>query len=400
MVSSSPPGSGFDARVDARARPPSGGSLWNRYLAPARVVPLTSRGLARVAHTLRATWRAHPVAGAAPAALGIDVSDVCDLACAVCSRVIHRDPRAVPVLDLERFRAIYDRARPAYLLLSGYGEPLLAPDLPRMVAHAAADGAVSTVITNGMHLDGDRARQLLDAGLAKVKVSIDAADPESYQRLRSGGDFHRVLANVRAFLDLRDRHPRARAQVEVQAVLCKENLDQALGIARLCRERLPGVDLNFLSMFTYGNQPGFVERALPRWNEPRAAEVASEIRRVRAACAAWGFRRACGSLDAIEVQLTRDLSGAPCFMPWYQALVATDGRLYPCCHHSVHGTPVGNVLESDFVEVWDGPAMQTFRRRLLERRASDPVCAACCYEDRILARLFGWIPHVPARERP
>ncbi len=371
-------------------------SLRDRYLAPARVVPITPRGLGRVARTLAAAWRAQPVAGAVPAALGIDVSDVCDLSCAVCSRVLHRDPRSVPVLDLERFQAVFDRARPAYLLLSGYGEPLLAPDLPRMVAHATRRGAVSTVITNGMHLDEDRARRLLDAGLTKVKVSVDAADPELYRRLRSGGDLERVLANVRRFLELGDRHPRARVQVELQAVLCRENLDQAVPLVDLCRERLPGVQPNFLSMFTYGEQPGFVERALPRWDSPLATGVLAEIRRARAACASAGFRRARGALDAIEVQLTRDLSSAPCFMPWYQALVATDGRLYPCCHHSVHGTPVGNVFEVPFAEVWDGPAMQAFRRRLVARRAADPVCATCRYEDRPLARVFGAVPFRPA----
>jgi radical SAM protein with 4Fe4S-binding SPASM domain len=373
--------------------------LVGRYLVPFSVVPLSPANVVKVGRTLLSSYQSKDVA-ALPSAVGIDVSDACNIACAVCSREVDWDKRHTAILKFDDFVRLYDPIRPAYLSLSGYGETLLNKQLPQMVAHATAAGSRVNIVTNGTLLDAGRAHALLEAGLAKMKVSIDAAEPDVYAKVRAGGDLEKVLRNITQLLAMRDANRKPGPMVEIQFVLFRDNVDQVCKLIELCHARLPNVEPNLLVMFTYGEQPGFVAKTIP-FGDP---EALAELRRARVLAEGYGFRRTVGSLDAAIVQLTRDLQSAPCYVPWYSCLVSTDGEVYPCCYHSIRGTSVGNAFQEPFAEIWNGPRMRAFRAQLREKRCADKVCATCRYEDAPMDRVFGAVAKVPGlgqlRARP
>lgn len=349
-----------------------------------RSLPLHRAALAKVVGSVRSVRR-HGDEAALPSAVGIEVADACNLACAVCSRELDWDRRATPFLDLDRFVRFYDPIRPPYLSLSGYGEPLLVKALPEMVAYATQRGSRVQVITNGTRLDPDHADALLDAGVARLKVSVDAVDPELYARLRDGGELQVVLANVERLIAMRDARRLPGPTIELQMVLFAENVHQAEPLLELCASRFTGVTASFLPIFTYGDRAPFLEKRM----SPDPVTLAT-LARAEARARALGMRRAATLLRGAQTELTEDLSHAPCFVPWYACMLSTDGDLYACCYHTVRGRRLGNVLETPFAELWNGPAMVEFRRQLLEDRASDPVCATCHYEETSLARALRW----------
>lgn len=365
-------------------------TLVGRYLYPARVVPPTPANLKRVARSLRASYDRADTAADGPAAMGIDVSDACNIACRVCSREIAWDKRDTAILPFDRFVHVYDQVRPLYLSLSGYGETLLNKRLADMVAYATERGSLVNVVTNGTLLDGDRAHALLDAGLAKLKVSLDAADPEVFARVRERGDLEAIVRNVEQLLLMRDARRLPGPQVEVQFTVFRENLAEIDGMLELCHGRL-GVEPYFHVMFTYGQQEGFVERSLPDHDPEALAVLAAGAEKARR----YGLIRTATSLDTAARQLTTDLSSAPCYVPWYSCLVSTDGEVYPCCYHSIRGTSVGNVFTTPFAEVWNGERMATFRRQLRTARCGDNVCATCRYEDGPMDKVFALVERVP-----
>jgi radical SAM protein with 4Fe4S-binding SPASM domain len=167
--------------------------------------------------------------------------------------------------------------------------------------------------------------------------------------------------------------------VEVQMVAFAENLDELLPMLAICHGRL-GVDLNVMGMFTYGGQEAFTERALEDVPATRAA-----LQRAREDAARRGMWRARASRGAAIAALSGEASRKPCLVPWYSAIVSTDGDLYPCCHHTIRGTCVGNVLRDGFSAVWNGPAMRDFRGGLRADRCGDRVCATCPEHDAGLA---------------
>src|SRR2546430_8545617 len=79
-------------------------------------------------------------------------------------------------LTWPRFRQIVDQF-PALerVLLHGIGEPLLNPDLPRMIEHLVARGAHVLFNSNAISLSRAQTTALIDAGLHELPVSLDAS---------------------------------------------------------------------------------------------------------------------------------------------------------------------------------------------------------------------------------
>lgn len=369
--------------------------LLRRYVIPFSVVPASPGNLKKVAQSLKSCYQPQQTDVAYPSAVGIDVSDACNIACTVCSREIAWDKRHHAFLKLPDFIHIYDQIKPVYLSLSGYGETLLNKEIAAMVRHATLAGSRVNIVSNGTLLNAERAQALLDAGLAKLKISIDGADPEVYAKHRVGADLEVVFQNIERLVTMRDARHLIAPHIELQFVLFRENIDQLSKLIRLCHQRFQGIEPNILVMFTYGQQAGFVERALPDGD----VEALAELHRARLLAQNYGFRRCVGSIDAAIKQLSEDLSSAPCYVPWYSCLISTDGEVYPCCYHSIRGTSVGNVRQTPFVEIWNGARMQTFRRQLQQKRCADKVCASCRYEDTPMERVFSTIAKLPGLSR-
>lgn len=119
------------------------------------------------------------------------------------------------------------------------GEPLLQRFLPEMIRRLRelrrSFGAVGrpldlAVTTNG-HLLAELAGRLLDAGLNRITVSMDAVDPDVFARItRVQGGFDRVLAGIRAARRV------GLQPVKVNCVLVRGfNDDQIVKFAHFCR---------------------------------------------------------------------------------------------------------------------------------------------------------------------
>jgi sulfatase maturation enzyme AslB (radical SAM superfamily) len=106
----------------------------------------------------------------------------------------------------------------SYLITFDGGEPMLRRDLPALVA-SVDDRAIATAFTSGYHLTADLARQLKQAGLYAVRVSIDSPIEEEHDRIRGRtGAFQDAISGVKNALD-------AGLLVDLFMVTSPENID-------------------------------------------------------------------------------------------------------------------------------------------------------------------------------
>ena len=123
-----------------------------------------------------------------PCSVLLEVTDRCNLDCAVCFADAGRKDTTDPSLEkitwrLERAMAA---AGSCNLQLSG-GEPTLRDDLPEIVAAARQIGfTFIQVNTNGLRLAADKAyaARLREAGLSSVFLQFDGVDDRIYRTLR------------------------------------------------------------------------------------------------------------------------------------------------------------------------------------------------------------------------
>lgn len=111
----------------------------------------------------------------------------CNLSCGYCNEYDDHSPPVDTTELIRRVDAVAD-AGTVVLTLTG-GEPLLHPDLGRIVRHAVSSGLVCTTITNGYTITRRRIDELNHAGLTLLQVSIDNLEPnemsqKSWTRLK------------------------------------------------------------------------------------------------------------------------------------------------------------------------------------------------------------------------
>ncbi len=104
----------------------------------------------------------------------------CNLACTYCNEFDdHSDP--VPIAEMERRIDELGRLGTSVITISG-GEPLLHPDLDRVIARIRKTGAIAGMITNGYLLMPDRIERLNRAGLDHMQISIDNVMPDAVSK--------------------------------------------------------------------------------------------------------------------------------------------------------------------------------------------------------------------------
>ncbi len=160
-------------------------------------------------------------------AFQIEVTTRCVLRCAMCPRTALADAWQEMDLPWETFQGIA-RAFPLtqHVHLQGWGEPLLHPRLFDMIARAKAAGCRAGLTTNGMKLDRDTGRRLLDLNLDLIAVSIAGATAGTHESIRVGSDFRWILENVRGLLSLRREQGRDRPKVEFSFLMTRTNLHE------------------------------------------------------------------------------------------------------------------------------------------------------------------------------
>ena len=137
--------------------------------------------------------------------LRISVTDRCNLNCIYCSSggSVPAAPRSF-ALTYEEIQRVVDAAADLGIntvRLTG-GEPLIRPDLNRLVSKISAIGGINEVAltTNGIFL-ADNARDLKLAGLKRVNISLDTLQQAKFTRLAGSDHLNDVLYGIKAASD-------------------------------------------------------------------------------------------------------------------------------------------------------------------------------------------------------
>lgn len=133
--------------------------------------------------------------------INVEASFLCNLECRMCPRLF--EGHLEGLMPLERFH----RLSPLFpyldfVVLTGYGEPLLHPQLHEFVSLVHSAGAGPRLSTNGTIMNDQKANQLIDAGIENLQFSIDAGTKETFEIIRVGAKWERVLANAHRFHEI------------------------------------------------------------------------------------------------------------------------------------------------------------------------------------------------------
>ncbi len=278
------------------------------------------------------------------------------------------------VVDEQRGRGLTE------LIPSTLGEPLLYPDMDRLVDLCARTGVRLNLTTNGT-FPGRGARawaQRLVPVTSDVKISWNGSTAATAEALMTGLRFERALQAAKDFIAVRDAAAAgaSRCRVSFQVTANERNVAELPGIVELAAKL--GVDrvkVNHLWIHFPQLEPLSLRRspeALARWNAAvRASRRAAEQQ-----------RRPDGRPVLLQnfVELQGDpRSPAPlgeCPFLGREAWVLADGRFAPCpAPRAAEGAlgELGSLLDGSLAQIWSGERLRALR----DGYAEHSVCREC-----------------------
>lgn len=90
---------------------------------------------------------------------------------------------------------------------SRWGEPTMHPDYINIIKRVHDAGALTHINTNGSRLDESQIKQLLAIPLDSIKFSFQGADEGTYNEMREGGDYEKLLQTIKLMHNLRKSSP-------------------------------------------------------------------------------------------------------------------------------------------------------------------------------------------------
>jgi radical SAM protein with 4Fe4S-binding SPASM domain len=319
-------------------------------------------------------WR---MPAATPLEVYIEPTNRCNEFCTTCPRTFfRREPEAD--LDLPRFVRILDQFPGVRrVVLHGVGEPLLARDLPAMVAEAGRRGAVVLFNSNALALHPRLQRQLVAAGLDELRVSMDAADPSTYRAVRGVDGYDRAMRRTGELCALLRETGAARPRVSMHFIAMRENLPELP--AAIARAAALGVRAVTLQRLVYFGRGMAREEHSVMGEEVGALLSACEAVAERTGVELQGTGRL-GPADSVRpIDGARPWAG--CGRPWRSTYVTANGNVLPCCiapfsTRDYDGIVLGNLFERPIAEIWNGDRYRAFRDAHRSDSPPEP-CRGC-----------------------
>ncbi|MBF0480862.1 MAG: radical SAM protein [Desulfovibrionaceae bacterium] len=324
---------------------------------------------------------AHAAAGAGvvdsyPESIALTISERCNFRCLTCCQQ-HRPEADLSPAAVERLGAVLPHVRT--VSITG-GEPLLHPGLDNLLGLAQKAGTSTIVLTNGSLLNAEKSAYLVDKQVTFLKISCDGASAKTYNAIRKGGDFIRLVGDIAGLTARKLAAGSIVPVLEFNFVAMRSTILELPRLTVLAGEL--GVEvLNVLPL--RADSPALARESLYFYQKTAdetmrlAKEMGDKI----------GVHVVLPPLFAAAEPGPGD-PGAVCEAPWRGVTVNVDGSAGICCGGA---GSAGNLNETDFLTAWNHPK----RARVRETVNTDgelPCCRDCRLGKQNPSRIGSHIP--------
>jgi MoaA/NifB/PqqE/SkfB family radical SAM enzyme len=323
--------------------------------------------------------------------VSIDTTSLCNLRCTMCA--LERDYPEKALMSLDTFRRLEDSfPRLRHVSLSLNAEPLLNKRLAEMVAlakHASRGRIVTSFATNATLLDEARARELLEAGLDALEVSLDGTTAPVFESIRVGARLEPVVANVARVARLKRALGLATPHVSLRYTLSRDNLADLASLLDLAlRLEVDHLVVNGVEPY---DEATAAKVLYGREADPRVEALFTELEQ---RAQEHGVRL---DLPRLVPETIGD-----CRLTDHACVILVDGTVAPCsplsyprdffflgerAHHP--RVAFGNVRERPLHEIWESPEYVAFRERLRSGELID-ACRTCLKRAGVIRPLKHW----------
>ncbi len=232
-----------------------------------------------------------------PIQLDFELNYSCNFTCPMCTwnKESTANMGAEAWFDFDIYKEVIDDAIPKGLKsirMNYINEPLMRKDIVNFISYARKAGILDIYFsTNGSLLTDDIIRDLINSGLLRLQISLDAYTEETFNKIRTGGNFKSVIKNVLRFLEIR-----------------KE-----------MRVKLPTLRVNFVKTDTNKHE---LDDFVKFWKDKADSIGIQDL---------VGIMSGYGKKTEKEIENTKLDGTFRCSQPFQHLTLRYDGTILPCC---------------------------------------------------------------------
>ena len=293
----------------------------------------------------------------------IEITNVCNLSCPFCPGTA-RKPAFMSVSDFEK--VLHNLSRyTQYIYLHVMGEPLLHPDLRRLLEISASYGFKVNITTNGT-LVSQKQQDLLDAGaLRQVNFSLHSQEsivtPEKLKKYE--GDIFQFTSKALE-----------RGVIYVSYRLWNVGSPSAEQFNKHILQRIEEyfmLDFSLWDAFVANNR----------------LTIKDKLYLNRAEVFQWPDDTNTDNFIGAGGIVNTGLDEGPsdkgfCLGLRDQLAILADGTVVPCCLDNNGTISLGNILSQNIEQILGSERAEAFYRGFSERRAVERLCKNCTYRER------------------
>ncbi len=292
-----------------------------------------------------------------PQYIGVDASTACQLDCSACyMRTNNNGILSTGHLKFANYKQLIDdNSQIRYVELSNNGEIFLNPEIKQIIEYSYLKN-IELYANNGVnfnYVSDDVLETLVTCQFRELQISLDGASQEVYSKYRRGGDFNKVIENIKKVNRWKYKYNSVFPKMHWQFVVMNHNQTDVAEAKYMANEL--GMDIKFKHTW----EDGFV---------PQNPEFLKSV-------TGCDFARKGNTNNDVVV-----FGNALCRQLFLEPRINWDGRLIGCCVLFEETFDV-NVFDIGLKEALRSPAVMAARRALAGKSVEDVdfPCKRCKY---------------------
>ena len=300
-----------------------------------------------------------------PEQIEVEVSTVCPLKCSMCEHTYWKEKSQL--MSFPDFKKIIEQFPELREIgLTGIGESYSNPDYKKMLSYLKEnrEGIFIEIFDTFNWLKPEDIKHWIDIGLDKVYVSMDAATKETYEKIRVGATYEKVLKNIKLLDEMKKERNSYFPELWFHYIIGKHNkheIIQYLEMIHNLKVEVTNVQITKL-LHNYSEiQDWFIDIT-----DEEKKEIIEK-----------------GQDLGINVSFNINTGEKPqinnCTV-WDQPYIFVDGTITPCCSLNEQNdrpwqveTSLGNLLKEDFKKIWKDKKYKT----MIDAIQSNKMCSSC-----------------------
>jgi MoaA/NifB/PqqE/SkfB family radical SAM enzyme len=301
-----------------------------------------------------------------PLFVTLDITPRCNLTCVGCrhhSQWLTSEYQLGPAksdmsLDVvEQITSKLNELGGIMLYLEGSGEPFIHPQIMDIVRRLKKAGFCLTIFTNGILLNANLVKELIEARVNFVRFSIWAGAESTFERNYPGSNkknFSRITESLQHFRLLRQQHGSVYPKLHLYFIINKLNKDEIPIIVELA-DQYHCDSITFGQFISWGKKMDSIS-----FDSQERTALMEELKRYKTVLK----KKSLGQTIVHDIKKLatgpESWLHSPCLVCWFHMRILGNGDVVPCCRSSYR---LGNIIDHSFAEIWDGQAINEFRRR-------------------------------------